>query len=137
MKRNVTTQFQATVSSGIMMASDTNATDQHNLIHVENEKPGTTDWLLTKVKRRENEPYDQGWHHRREVEGYCSHTSIRAGETLKVYVSTEPTAEYRVDIYRMGYYGGKGARLMRTMGPFQGTAQPVPEDGTRYLRECQ
>ena len=27
----------------------------------------------------------------------------------------------------MGYYGGAGARLMRTFGPLQGTAEPDSE----------
>jgi hypothetical protein len=100
---------------------------------------------LTKIKKGtkaplfapEDEPYDLGWHRRKQVEGYCSHTSIRQGETLKVYVSTEPAAEYKVDIYRMGYYGGKGGRLMMSMGPFQGAAQPTPDDGYRNLKECK
>ena len=36
----------------------------------------------------------------------------------------------------MGYYGGAGARLMRTLGPLQGTAEPTPQDGVRNLIEC-
>ncbi len=115
-----------------------------NIITEENAKPGTTDWILTKIKKGpnpplfapEDEPYDKGWRRRKQVEGYCSHTSIEAGETLTVYVSTDPPAEYKVDIYRLGYYGGKGARLIRSMGPFQGIAQPAPKDGDANLIEC-
>ena len=44
--------------------------------------------------------------------------------------------KYSVSIYRMGYYGGAGARLMRSLGPFQGTAEPTPRDGDRNLVEC-
>ena len=36
----------------------------------------------------------------------------------------------------MGYYGGAGARLMRSLGPLQGTAEPTPQDGARHLVEC-
>lgn len=71
------------------------------------------------------------------MEGYCSRTSIRAGDRLAVYVSTDPPAEYTVDIYRMGYYGGTGGRLMRSLGPFQGAAQPTPDDGPHNVRESQ
>ena len=39
-------------------------------------------------------------------------------------------------IYRMGYYGGAGARLVRSLGPFQGTTEPTPQDGARSLIEC-
>lgn len=121
------------------------AAEQRNVIQVENQKPGTTDWLLTKIKKGtkpplyapDDEPYDRGWRRRKELEGYCSHTSIRAGETLKVYVSTEPAARYKIDIYRMGYYGGKGGRLMTSLGPYDGAVQPTPEDGVRSVKECR
>jgi hypothetical protein len=51
-------------------------------------------------------------------------------------VSTYPASRYEAQIYRMGYYGGAGARLMRALGPFQGTAEPTPKDGSRNLMEC-
>jgi hypothetical protein len=136
------------VLAGLILATmpqPTDAAAQNNIIQVENEKPGTTEWLLTKIKKGpkpplyapEDEPYERGWRRRIEIEGYCSHTSIRAGDTLKVCVSTEPAAKYKIDIYRMGYYGGKGARLMRSLGPFQGVVQPTPEDGVRKVKECK
>ena len=96
-----------------------------NLIRAENEKPGTTDWLLTKFVKKgpiptryapENEPYEKGWQRRKQIEGYTSHTSIKAGDTLRIFVSTEPASPFTVDIYRMGYYGGKGARQMGRLG---------------------
>jgi hypothetical protein len=37
----------------------------------------------------------------------------------------------------MGYYGGAGARLVQTLGPFEGTVQPDPPIGEERLRECQ
>lgn len=121
------------------------AAEQRNPIQLENQKPGTTDWLLTKIKKGtkpplyapDDEPYDRGWRRRKELEGFCSHTSIRAGETLKVYVSTDPPASYKLDIYRMGWYGGKGARFMKSLGPLQGVVQPTPEDGVRSVKECK
>ena len=53
-----------------------------------------------------------------------------------MHVSTYPVNSYSVSIYRMGYYGGAGARLMRSLGPLQGTAEPTPKDGERNLVEC-
>ena len=44
--------------------------------------------------------------------------------------------KYSVSIYRMGYYGGAGARLMRSLGPLQGTTEPTPKDADRNLVEC-
>lgn len=121
------------------------AAERSDVIRAENARPGTTDWILRNTQRGPvpplhapvDEPYEAGWRRRTQVEGFCSHTSIRAGERLTVHVSTDPPAQYRIDIYRMGYYGGKGARLMRSVGPFQGAAQPTPEDGPRHVRECR
>ena len=114
----------------------TSASAQTNPIQVENAKAGSTDWLLTTVVRHDDEIYELGWHRRRGIEAYASHTSIKAGERLDVHVSTYPVNRYSVSIYRMGYYGGTGARLMRSLGPLQGTAEPTPKDGERSLIEA-
>src|ERR1044071_6528897 len=65
-----------------------------NLIQVENAKPGSTDWLLTKVKRHDDEIYELGWQRRRGIEAYASQTSVKAGESLAVHVSTYPVSRY-------------------------------------------
>jgi hypothetical protein len=120
-----------------MWAGVATAAAQPNPIRVENEKPGSTDWLLTRVTRHDDEIYELGWHRRKGIEAYASHTSVRAGDTLDVHVSTYPVNKSSVGIYRMGYYGGAGARLMRSLGPLQGTAESDPPDGNRNLVECQ
>ena len=112
------------------------ATAQSNRVQVENAKAGATDWLLTRVARHDDEIYELGWHRRKGIEAYASHTSIKAGETLNVHVSTYPVNRYSARIYRMGYYGGAGARLMQSLGPLQGTAEPTPQDGERNLVAC-
>src|SRR5262245_32453975 len=72
------------------------------VIAAENDKPGTTDWQLTFIRSQ---------NHRSEtIEGYCSHTSVRPGETLDIFVSAKPATEVHIDVYRMGWYGGKGGR---------------------------
>jgi hypothetical protein len=113
------------------------AASQPNAIQIENAKPGSTDWVLTKVARRDDELYERGWQRRKGIEAYASRTSVTSGETLDVHVSTDPAAKYAVSIYRMGYYGGAGARLMRTIGPLDGTAESTPKDGERHLVECR
>ena len=100
-------------------------------IELENRKPGTRDWQLTRVW------VDRGSYRSAHVEGYCSHQSIEAGDTLSIFVSAEPARPFRVDIYRMGYYGGHGGRLMKTVGPLEGKPQPLPEIGPNRLRECR
>jgi predicted dehydrogenase len=49
-----------------------------NLILRENERQGTRDWLLTKTGVDPLVKYRCPW-----IEGYCSRTSLRAGETLQ------------------------------------------------------
>lgn len=113
---------------------------QDNIIITENAKPGTTDWILTQVTRDPDEPYDKGWHRRTAIEGYVSRMSVKAGDSLKIYVSMDPPAYFKLDIFRMGYYGGKGGRLMKTFSPLdglpQGIKQLTPVDGEHHIMEC-
>ena len=86
-----------------------------DLIQRENAKPGTRDWTLTNTYI---DP-DTWWRSPR-IEGYCSETSVRAGDTLKVMVSTNPVPEFSLEIFRTGYYGGKGGRSMKKFDSIQG-----------------
>ncbi|WP_166822826.1 twin-arginine translocation signal domain-containing protein [Thalassoroseus pseudoceratinae] len=104
-----------------------------SIIQQENARPGTTDWQLTRV-RTNSGPYRTTL-----IEGYCSHQSIEAGDTLSIYVSTDPVRRFTIDIYRMGFYGGNGARHVTKLGPLVGETQPVPQIGPLpgRLRECE
>jgi hypothetical protein len=62
---------------------------------------------------------------------------VKAGDPLQIMVSTNPPVRFEVEIFRMGYYGGRGARLMKTIGPVQGETQPTPEPGAKNLHECR
>lgn len=105
---------------------------RRDLLRAENEKAGTTNWLLEKTRVDPKTKYRCPW-----IEGYCSHTSIRAGETLSIMVSTNPPSSFVLDLYRLGYYQGKGGRHLVQLGPFKGKVQPDPEIGKERLRECQ
>ena len=82
-----------------------------DLIRDENEKPGTKDWMLSKAAVDLSSKYRCPW-----IEGYFSRSSARAGETVTLHVSTNPASKFTVDLYRMGYYGGTGARLISSLG---------------------
>src|SRR5262249_54083595 len=62
--------------------------------------------------------------------------SLRADETLSVYVSTNPPSAFTAEIYRMGYYGGDGGRRVLSLGPLSGKTQTTPEDGLHNVVEC-
>ncbi len=120
-----------TIAPWKLVASDDqpNSESRKGIIAEENSKEGTSDWQLTYVRSN---------NHRSEtIEGYCSHTSVSTGETLDVFVSTSQPSEVSIDIYRMGYYGGKGGRHMGTYGPIFVEPQPTPPVGEHRLRECK
>jgi hypothetical protein len=101
-------------------------------IRSENQRPGTTDWLLKNSAVQPETKCRFPW-----IEGYCSSTSVRPGESLDILVSTDPPSAFVIDFYRLGYYGGKGGRFLTRCGPFSGTTQPDPPIGPERLRECQ
>jgi len=101
-------------------------------IAAENRKTGTTDWQLTYTRPQAGTNYRS-----KLVEGYCSRTSVRPGETIDFFLSADPATAVTIDLYRMGYYGGKGGRFLTRLGPFQVTLQPDPAVGTNRLRQCR
>src|SRR5207253_623782 len=44
------------------------------------------------------------------IQGFATDMSVNAGSLISFKVKT-PAAAYRLDLYRMGYYQGNGARL--------------------------
>ena len=70
-----------------------------------------------------------------EVEGYALANSVLPGQMISFAVRT--TAPYfTAGIFRMGWYGGTGAKLMATVGPLPGHAYPVPTANDAYLVEA-
>ncbi|MDA8852805.1 hypothetical protein N9I54_00165 [bacterium] len=83
-----------------------------NPIQIENAKPGTTDWLLTNTLTDPEIVFENLTSGRSStIEGYCSATSVRAGESLQIMVSANPASAFDLDIYRTGYYGGTGGAV--------------------------
>jgi hypothetical protein len=102
-----------------------------NAITAENARPGTRDWMLTKTA------IDPATKYRcPAIEGYCSQASVRAGDPITFHVSTNPSSPFTLEIFRMGYYGGDGGRLVKQLGPFEGRTQADPPVGPKRVREC-
>jgi Domain of unknown function (DUF4082) len=98
--------------------------DPTNPIYLENLNPGTTNW---KLDNRGNG----------EIAGYASATSVNKGGTLDIKVSLGQAGQYTIDVYRLGYYGGTGGRLMASSGPLNGTTQAGGTlDPNTKLFEC-
>ncbi len=56
------------------------------------------------------------------IQGFATDISYNFGETAEFKIDTDST-DYRIDIYRMGYYGGDGARKVETIRP----SAPLPQ----------
>lgn len=70
-----------------------------------------------------------------EIEGFASGASVNRGESILLFVNTEP--EYTIEIFRLGWYGGVGAKRMMAPVTRPGKSQPNPlPDPLTGLVEC-
>ncbi len=128
----------AAVAAGVFVtciATATSATTKGQIASVggdpvtESAKPGIAAWQPLSPNGRDH-----------EIEGYASETSLTPGQSLHLHVSVKPAARYQIQIYRLGWYRGKGGRLMRCIpvctGSLKGTTQAIPEPATEtgFLR---
>ncbi|HEX4144221.1 MAG TPA: N,N-dimethylformamidase beta subunit family domain-containing protein [Pirellulales bacterium] len=107
-------------------------TPGRNRVVEENARPGTRSWMLDKTEIEPKSRYRSP-----SIEGYCSATSVSAGDTIRFHVSTDPPSPFTLEIFRTGYYGGDGARSVKQLGEFAGKTQPDPPVGAKRLRNCQ
>jgi N,N-dimethylformamidase beta subunit-like, C-terminal len=70
-----------------------------NPVPRENRRQGSTSWSLDQTARA------------RRIEGYASEVSVLPGQKVHFHISTVPAARYRIVLYRLGWYKGKGARI--------------------------
>ena len=67
-----------------------------NPISIENQLPGDADWDISGA----GDP---------TIQGFASDISVDTGQTVDFKINTTAT-NYTIDVYRLGYYGGAGAR---------------------------
>ena len=71
------------------------------------------------------------------IAGFSTKMSLNAGETVHFKISVQTGATYTLKIYRLGYYGGNGARLIQNLGTLSGVAQPAGiSDPVTGLLDC-
>lgn len=72
-----------------------------------------------------------------QIEGFTADISYDIGQDVqfKINVNAQAadTTPYRIEIYRLGYYGGDGARLVDVIYNTDGTVQPDPVTDARGL----
>ena len=72
------------------------------------------------------------------IQGFATDISVNRGATVYFKVNS-PSANYVIDIHRLGYYGGAGARRVATVTPSAPLPQAQPPcsiDGTTGLADC-
>ena len=72
------------------------------------------------------------------IQGFATDISVNAGQTISFKIKT-PASRYTIDIYRLGYYGGDGARKIVSVTPSAQLPQTQPAcltDATTLLIDC-
>jgi len=108
-----TTAAQAAAYQSALAAS-LGSTSNLNPIVLENLKPGNpvSEWGI-----------DGGGS--ANIEGFATDISVNHGNAISFKINTDST-NYRIDIYRLGYYGGLGARKVDTLYHTGLQSQPDP-----------
>ncbi|MBL9122485.1 MAG: hypothetical protein JNG90_02555, partial [Planctomycetaceae bacterium] len=65
------------------------------------------------------------------IQGYAAQMSVDQGQTVQFKIDTD-ASDYRIDIYRIGYYQGNGARYITTINPNVSLAQNQPSPFVDY-----
>ncbi len=96
-----------------------------NPIYLENQKVGTNAWRINNYNIA-------------AIAGYASAQSVQRGGTLPIKVSVASPGVYSIEVYRIGYYTGQGARLVANSGNLNGITQPTcpVTDAATRLVEC-
>src|SRR5204862_6676243 len=72
------------------------------------------------------------------IQGFATDISVNRGQTIHFKIKTD-AASYQIAIYRMGYYGGMGARQVATIAPTPTLPQSQPAcltDAVTGLVDC-
>ena len=109
-----------------------NSIPTNSLIREENQRDGTKDWMLTNTRIDPASKYRCPW-----IEGYASRASVAPGDTIELKISTSRKARVQTDVFRIGFYGGKGGRHLASLPTVLCNPQPVPEPGAHRLMDCQ
>src|SRR6516162_5698710 len=91
-----------------------NSAFAQNAIVVENQLPGTpqSQWDLSGPGST-------------TLQGFTTDISVNHGSTVNFKIQSG-TSNWRIDIYRLGYYQGNGARLITTINKTSAQNQPAP-----------
>jgi hypothetical protein len=113
-------------SSGPSVSAQTGSCTSNPVV-CENQKPGDLPAL-----------WDVAGSGDATIQGFATEMSVVPGQIERFKIAT-PSINYTIDIYRMGYYGGMGARKVATISPSATLPQMQPtclNDSTTGLIDC-
>src|SRR5882762_5098388 len=115
------------VYANIALSAFASCTAPKNQIEAENCLPGNplADWYVDGV----GSP---------NIAGFATDISVNVGQTVFFKIATN-ALDYRIDIYRLGYYQGNGARQIASVSPSVSLPQVQPAcltDGSTGLTDC-
>ncbi|MBM7127482.1 N,N-dimethylformamidase beta subunit family domain-containing protein [Dyella flava] len=91
-------------------------------VAVENALPGTSDWKLGALVN--GIQYLRSDDESNQIAGYASYTSVLPGGSLDLHISVNASSsDYLIEVFRLGYYQGLGARLIQTISKSDGVRQ--------------
>lgn len=102
-----------------------------NPIVEENRHLGSELWKLA------YEPFHVSDDLNQQIKGYASAVSVNLGESITFYVSANPSQAFTLDLFRMGYYGGTGGRLMQHLAGQAPIQPPCPVQPDTGMVACE
>ncbi len=115
------------VHAGMAASAFASCSSPQNTIEAENCQPGSpfSEWYIVGA----GSP---------NIQGFATDISVNAGQPVFFKISTNALM-YNIDIYRLGYYQGNGARLVASLPPLGSLPQTQPPcltDGSTGLTDC-
>ncbi|WP_222106198.1 N,N-dimethylformamidase beta subunit family domain-containing protein [Catellatospora sichuanensis] len=89
-----------------------------NPVPAENSHPTGKRWLADDPGFRSADDVQQ------QIAAYASATSVAAGESIDFHVHVGGSEAYRIEVFRLGHYGGAGARHVVSSPTLNGRPQP-------------
>ena len=125
--RAIVDGIESTNSGTVQIRPIVRACSTGNAVVLENCYAGNTGWNV-----RETATIAAGG-----IEGFGTASSINKGQSVDLKVNADDSASFRIEIYRTGYYGGSGARLLSTVRGVPAVRQPgCVRDTTTGLADC-
>ena len=95
-----------------------------NPIPTENAQAGDADW----------QSFSTSWNH--QVEGYADRVSASVGDSVNVMASSDAAKSASWQLYRLGWYGGAGARKLAEGTTSLAKQAACPEDTSTGMIRC-